>query len=417
MSKALTVTAAHDTSFEYKYLKVNDLQVNTVTDQKSGKQTVKNIVVDGEEVQESGRFWNSLFARYGFNNAFFKYFDYSEVFGRISQRESNDRMRLCIERPNGAQPRLLAVSNPTKPVVTFADLYGVLSDSHSESVTYADGIVESYHLPRVGVAPFQIGADDYQNRFLLSCPVDGYGQPNVFLSMIRNKCNNGMVGYTKTWRSQISLGKGGDDSIVAINRMIDGFGNEEGYAALRQRVESAQLSWASVHEAWTLQSLLWRHYVAKRIPHITSEALVETTSVHDFFHNGKDLLAYVGNEEMMGNPIFRAYEAMTGSLLREYGIANMDAFSIKRQRTMPAKCTVYDLLNFATEVATHHADPASARSLQAWLGEILTSEYDLEGTREHFSDFKDFHIHQKIGGGWHGSTLTEAAAAADADSV
>ena len=411
---SFAITAAADTTFDYKYLSVSDLQVNTITNQKTGKQSVDHIVVDGEQVNDSDRFWNSLFARYGFNSAFFKYFDYAEVFDRISNRESNDRMRLCIERAAGQSPRLLAVSNPTKPVVTFGDLHGVLEDSHSESVSYANGIVESYHLPRAGVVPFTIGADEFQNRFLLSCPVDGYGQPNVYLSMVRQLCNNGMVGYTKAFRSQISLGKGGDDAIVAINRMIDGFGNDEGYAALRQRVESSQTSWASVYEAWQLQSMLWRHYVAQRIEHVKQDDLVDTTSVHDFFKNGLDLLPFVGNEEMMGNPIFRAYEAMTGSLLREYGIANMDAFSIKRQHTMPAKCTVYDLLNFATEVATHHAQPAAARALQGWLGETLTQEYDLEGTREQFSDFKDFHIHQKIGGGWTGSSIAEATAAMNA---
>lgn len=407
---SLTITAAKDTTFEYKYMGINDLQVNTVTCQKTGKQTVMNIEVDGEKVQDTERFWLSLFARYGFNNAFFKYFDHCEVFNRISERESNDRMRLCIERPNGENPRLLAVSNPTKPVVTFSDLFDVLDDAHSESVSYANGIVESYHLPRAGVVPFKVGSDEFQNRFLLSCPVDGYGQPNVYLSMIRKACNNGMVGYNKAFRSQISLGKGGDDAIVAINRMIDGFGNEEGYAALRQRVEAAQTSWASVYEAWGLQSLLWRHFVHKRIAHVTAEALVDTTSIHGFYNNGRDLLAYVGNEEMMGNPIFRAYEAMTGSLLREYGIANMDAFSIKRQHTMPAKCTVYDLVNFATEVATHHSEPAAARSLQSWLGDTLTQEYDLEGTREQFADFKDFHIQSKLSSGHTGSTLAEAAA-------
>ena len=47
---------------------------------------------------------------------------------------------------------------------------------------------------------------------------------------------------------------------------------------------------------------------------------------------------------------------MTGDLQRIYGMANLDALSVKRQRTLPAACKVYDLLNFASEVATHHAD-------------------------------------------------------------
>jgi hypothetical protein len=408
---SFTITAAADTTFEYKYLSVSDLKVETATNQKTGKKVVKHILVEEEQIDSSDRFWNSLFARYGFNNAFFKYFSHAEVFDRISDTESNDRMRLCIERAAGKSPRLLAVSNPTKPVITFTDLHGILSDAVSQNVSYSNGVVESFHLPRIGSAPFSIAGDDYQNRFVLSCPIDGYGAPNVYLSLLRQICDNGMIGYSKAFRSSISLGKGGDDTIPAISRMLDTFGNEEGYAALRERVEAAQKSWASIHEAWSLQSLLWRYYTRKEVDHLKPEALVETTSVSQYFRNGKDIVAYIGNEEMLGNPIFRAYEAMTGSLLREYGIANMDAFSQKRQRTMPAKCTVYDLMNFATEVATHHAEPVAARALQGWLGECLSNEYDMEGTRDRFTEFKDFHIQSKLVNGVTGSTTAEAAGA------
>ena len=34
----------------------------------------------------------------------------------------------------------------------------------------------------------------------------------------------------------------------------------------------------------------------------------------------------------------------------------MDALSVKRQRTLPVKARVLDLLNFASELATHHLD-------------------------------------------------------------
>src|SRR5690242_21369888 len=56
--------------------------------------------------------------------------------------------------------------------------------------------------------------------------------------------------------------------------------------------------------------------------------------------------------------------------------SNLDALSAKRQRTLPARCKVYDLLNFASEVATHHATPAGERGLQGFVGrsEEHTSE-------------------------------------------
>jgi hypothetical protein len=81
---------------------------------------------------------------------------------------------------------------------------------------------------------------------------------------------------------------------------------------------------------------------------------------------------------------------LSGGLHETYGLANLDALSIKRQRVLPAKCRVYDLLNFATELATHHANAAGNRVLQAQVGSLISEEFDLEGTAESVTDFADF---------------------------
>jgi hypothetical protein len=73
-------------------------------------------------------------------------------------------------------------------------------------------------------------------------------------------------------------------------------------------------------------------------------------------------------------------------------LANLDAMSVKRQRILPARCKVYDLLNFTSELATHHASPATARALQAHLGSLISDEYDMEGTAEKMKEFDDFFI-------------------------
>jgi hypothetical protein len=90
---------------------------------------------------------------------------------------------------------------------------------------------------------------------------------------------------------------------------------------------------------------------------------------------------------------------MTGDVNRLYGLANIDAFSIKKQRALPVKCTVYDLLNFASELSTHYATPVGAGQLNAWIGGTLSEEYDMEGTKEKHSDFQDFMIDSKLGSG------------------
>ena len=99
-----------------------------------------------------------------------------------------------------------------------------------------------------------------------------------------------------------------------------------------------------------------------------------------------------GASETDASPLFHSFHKMTGDLTQIYGLANLDALTVKRQRTLPAACKVYDLLNFASEVATHHASEHGNRSLQAHIGDLISGEYDLEGTVDHLSDWRDFFI-------------------------
>jgi hypothetical protein len=85
----MTVAVAADSvSFDYTFLPVSDLRVQTKEDPKTGKKVVDKVLVQDEPLKPTSRFWVSLFSRYGFNQAFFKYFDHSEVFDRISAVET-----------------------------------------------------------------------------------------------------------------------------------------------------------------------------------------------------------------------------------------------------------------------------------------------------------------------------------------
>jgi hypothetical protein len=101
----------------------------------------------------------------------------------------------------------------------------------------------------------------------------------------------------------------------------------------------------------------------------------------------------------LASPLVTAFNRLTGDPSRVYGLANMDALSVKRQRTLPAgPCTVYDLLNFASEVATHHSDEYGSRCCQAWIGQLVSGEYDLELSRQSFGEFKDFFMERNLNG-------------------
>src|SRR5439155_8882106 len=121
------------------------------------------------------------------------------------------------------------------------------------SPTFHAGILTSTHVPRSGEHAFRIGPDQFQNRFIMEVPVDGFGQPRIFLSLLREVCTNGAVGYSRAFRSDVRVG---DDAGHTLERAMAQFDHDEGFAALRQRFASAQDSWASLHETIRLQKVL-----------------------------------------------------------------------------------------------------------------------------------------------------------------
>ncbi len=386
--------------FEYTFSSVGDLIAQAETDPKSGKRVASQILVHDEPLKPTERFWTSLYARYGFNKSFFRYFDHGEVFQRVSDVESQDQIRICIERDgNSGENRLLAVSNPTKPIVRYDDLSETLDQYSGENIRYCDGVVESSHVPRIGANSFEISGDAFSNRFVMSTPIDGYGLPNIYLSLLRQICSNGMVGYARTFRSTLALGRGDDDVKYSIIRALDGFGNDEGYAALRQRFDAATKSWASVYEANSLYKLLVRSLACR---HVGWQGEASGDNGIATLLRPRQASWDVGSDsesaDEIGSPMIMAFHRMTGDISHIYGLANIDALSVKRQRTLPVSCTVYDLLNFVSEVATHHADEHGSRAAQSWLGTLISGEFDLENSCDSFDEFNDFFLERKLNG-------------------
>lgn len=353
--------------FEYGGGRVKDLGVQV---RKEKAKHELEVLVNGEPCKPSDRFWTSLQVRFGFSSNIFTYFSHQEVFNRISEVSASDRIRWTIERDEQGQAKLLAVTNPKAPLMPHDDLLGLLGRYGIEDISYHDGVVTTMHSPRFGGGTFTIAGDGFQNKYLMQTPIDGYGKPAVFLSLLRLVCANGAVARTPAFRSELSLGRGGTGVDYALVRALEGFNNEEGYAALRQRYESSTKSWASVNEANKLYRALIRIHHDRGLP----GGLVAAGS------------------DGASEPALPAFHKITGDISRIYGLANPDALSVKRQRTLPVACKVYELLNFASEVATHHAAEHGRRRLQAYIGDLIGNEYDLEGSTDQFSEWRDFFI-------------------------
>lgn len=365
-------------NFEYKVVPLRNIQVelidvNQLKEDKDvdqggsyihGGKAIKSIIIDDEPIVPTGRFWNSLYARYNLNKSFFKYFTHSEVFERIVEKEAESSVRVTIERNKGTgDSRLLAATGLNRPVIIYDDLLEVLENFGigQGSISYNNGVVVSTHEPRVGNTEYKISGDKFRNKFVMHAPIDGYGNPNFYLSLLRLICSNGMVGFAKAFQSTLKLGTGSDNIRYTLQRALDGFTNEEGYANIRERFEVGAHSWASLREQQELYRILLGLQFDKKID---AQRAVDIRTKFDI---------------MAGRPLELYHQ--------EAGL-----FSEKRMRTLPVECKVYDMINFATEVATHEVSAENAQKLHAWVGGLLSSEYDLEGSCDAFDDWRDFFL-------------------------
>lgn len=369
---------------DLKDLSAEDKQIAQGSKYLFGSKMIRNVIIDGEPFKPTARFWNSLYARFGLNRSFFKFFGHEEVFRRIAKSESNKMVRVCIERSAGGNSVLLAATGLNKPIVIYDDLLEILNQYRLEGkIGYNNGVITSTHTPRIGASEFKIGGDKFTNKFVLHTPIDGYGTPNFFLSLLRLVCSNGAIGWANAFKTTLQLGTGGDSVHYTLKRALEGFTNDEGFAQMRSRFETAQQSWASLREQQDLYKLLIR---------LQNDKELRQGKGFEQFAGGR--LASTKKEDWMkghGAALVKAFTTMTGDPLELY-FKDPNALGLKRQRALPVGCRVYDMINFATEVATHHVSEGSSRILHAWVGEMLSNEYDLEGSCDRFDEFRDFFV-------------------------
>lgn len=344
-------SAPSQPQIEYRSVDLRSLKVECSNT--NGRSQVSAVLVEGEQFASSKRFWGSLFHRFGINSQVFKYFGHDEVFNRIVERVPGTETRLCIERHGtDKRPILHATTAPTRPLLNYGDAIGLAQRHEGAKIGLNNGLVTAEFTPRSGERTFRIRGDDFANRYVMEMPIDGWGNPRIFVSLLRLICSNGAIGYARAFRSDIALG---GDGLHSLERAMGQFDHEEGYAAIRSRFEAAQTSWGSVREVLRLRSVL------------------------STFGPSAALM-------------IKRLEDVAGDLCYIYGLTNPEALSARRQRVLPVRCKVYDLLNFASEVATHKVGGNMAAKLQAWIGGTICEEYDLEGTATKVNDFADLFL-------------------------
>lgn len=341
-------------NFDYRLLDVGEMEVRKERDDK-GREFVKNIRIGHEDFRPSSRFWTSLNARFGFSSNIFSLFDHHEVFTRISSRYPGEQLRVAI---NTDDNWLLGASSPSKPYAPADKLQGLMEQHGVSALEYADGIIRTWHSFKRSDG-LEIGGDLHNHRFVMDTPIDGYGLPNIYLGLIRQVCTNGVIAMAKVFKTALKLGRGEDDVMFVVDRALDSFDNEEGFSALTDRLRAGTKSWASINEAAKLGSLL--------------QKLVDGQSG-------------VLNQDVMG-----MFSDCVGDFSETYSLVSVKELSEKRMRLLPCKATVYQLINLATEIATHHTrDVAARRKVHSFVGDLVSQEYDLEGSVDRYPEFQDW---------------------------
>lgn len=366
--------------FQYKEILVKDIRVTTAVEPNGHKRVRDVFLGDEQPTNPTERFWDSLCSKFGFGPSIFKYFSHAEVFERIHDTCPKDQtIRVTVQqKPEGGagdlgddRNQLLAISAENKSMLFDDQIKNILVKLSPDKVAYREGLIVSRHNLRRGIE-FDIGPDKFGTNVTLETPVDGYGNPNLYLSLIRHVCTNGAVAYSKAFRSGIILGKG-DSAPSSLLRAVESYSNEDGFVALKQRIASSQTSQASVFESRKLGKLLWKIKNDEFRTEFADRAQINLKKPDE------------GRNYLMTRLMER-----TGDLRAVYGVAQLDSISEKRMRALPSKCRVYDLLNFATEVATHHVNPVAARRLNGYFGDMIAAEYDLENSANQFGSFDDF---------------------------
>ena len=284
---------------------------------------------------ESDRFIGSLTSRFGFSPSVFSMFSPAEVFDRLQSRRANTAVRFTTLGETA-----LGIAKPQADVVAPASLAWALVDKNAnlKGIKYKDGIVTTYHgVANPEVNGFSISGDSWDAGFVVNTPIDGFGNPAAYLELIRQVCTNGMMMISPAFRSEMRVN---GDPVPLLRRVFSTYTNDQGIEVLNRRLETAKNTFASMREVDKM-----RKFVA------------------------------------IGSPAGLALGEMISQKVESFGLADVASLSEKRMAILPVNATVYDLINIATEAATHGTGGMMDNNrIYGFATNLLIDQSDLEGT-------------------------------------
>ena len=304
----------------------------------SDEEKIKGLVLGQTTYKLSDRFYKTLAGELGIPFGVVGFFSPLEVMTRAAEKEPDLPLRVTVDTARGQALGLTQDKGLPMPV-KFIE--GVLhEDNRLQEVEYGNGMLSAMlDLDD----PWNVPNDStYHVRVRCRVPVDGVGMPDMSLATWRQVCSNGAVAEAPLFRTKMEIK---DNSGEHFRRLLASFSNPSGIEMLQERMCTAAGTKASVGEVVLLEGLIRRSVANTRNQMLLRERL----------------------NEIAENPCVR------------YGVTDLTNIGQKKRPLLPVGCSVADLLNFASELTTHHADLLKPEStLHSFAGTLLSKDFDLE---------------------------------------
>ncbi|MCQ2388599.1 MAG: hypothetical protein MJ138_02685 [Kiritimatiellae bacterium] len=298
----------------------------------------KGIELGGTEYKPSARFLKGLAQRMKVSFSIFELFTPVEVIGRAAERAADLPLRVTLDHEKNEALALVEDKGVPMPAGNVEIV--MREDPRLQKFDYDDGVITGSFA--LGESWDVQGDSRYSVHINVQVPVDGMGTPCVTLSTLRQVCSNGAVAEAPLFRTKMEIK---DNSGEHFRRLLRSFNNPRGIEALHERLLAANGTKASVDEVFRVMSFVKRQVRDARHQMLLCERL----------------------EAVADNPCVR------------YGVTDLASIGERRRGLLPVGCSVADLMNFASELGTHHADLIkNPRAVDALTGEFFAKGYDLE---------------------------------------
>lgn len=296
------------------------------------------ISIDGVRFKPHQRFLKGMAQRMKVPFSVFELFTPMEVITRAAEKAPDIPLRLTIDHEKNEALAIVEDKGVPMPAGSIESI--MHEDKRLRKFDYRDGVIvgefdlgESWDVP---------GDSTYGVHIDVEVPVDGMGAPVVTLATWRQVCSNGAIAEAPVFRTKMEIK---DNSGAHFKRLLQSFSNPRGVEALHERLIAANETKASVDEVYRVESFIRRQVRDTRHQMLLCERL----------------------ELVADNPCVR------------YGVTDISSIGERRRGLLPVGCSVADLMNFVSELGTHHPELLrNDRAAHALAGGFYAKSFDLE---------------------------------------